>query len=108
MIEKKHPNFNRKMNYVIISGILLSGLFFSNILGFIKPQIIPMTVGILLGGIIIFSTIIYCIWISNHVACPKCSGKCKRYSDSPNKSRKVVCPKCRIIWDLGVSFNLDS
>jgi hypothetical protein len=107
MIEKKHPYFNRKLSLLMLGALFFSGLIFCNTMGFIGPQLIPKNTGIIVGGAIIITAVVYGFWIGNHVKCPECSAKCERYSDELNKSRKVLCSKCQIIWDLGVSYNLD-
>ena len=108
MIEKKHPNFNRKLSLIMIIGFSLAGLIFCNILEIIKPQIIPTNLGLFMGGAIIFYILIYGFRAGKHVKCPECSAICERCSDEYNKGRKAVCPKCQIIWDLGVSYSSES
>jgi hypothetical protein len=81
MIEKKHSYFNRRLNTVMIAGIILAGLIVCNILEIFRPQIIPTNTGIYLVGVIIFSVLIYGFWVGSHVKCPECSTLCKRYSD---------------------------
>jgi hypothetical protein len=108
MIEKKHPYFSRKLSTVVIGAIIFSGLILCNIMGIIKPQLLPTNTGILLGGTIILSALVYGFWIGNHVKCPECSTKCEHYSDEINKSRKVICPKCQTVWNLETSYNTDT
>jgi hypothetical protein len=91
----------------MISALILAGIIFFNMFGFIGEQILSDTTAILLGSAIIFSAISYAFWLGNHVKCPQCGSMCNKHSDAHNKSRKVVCNKCRIIWNLGVSYNLD-
>jgi hypothetical protein len=108
MREKKHPSFSRQLSLVILGAIFSSGLIFCNIVGLIGPQLIPTNAGILIGGAIIVFAVVYGFWLGNHVNCPEGSTKCERYSDELNKSRKVFCPNCQSVWDLGVSYNTDA
>lgn len=92
----------------VISAIILSGLVLGNITGLIEPQLVSKNTGIFITCVLVFSVLMYGFWIGNHVKCPECGAQCERYSDGLNKSRKVLCQKCRIVWDLGISYNLDS
>lgn len=107
MIEKKHPYYSRRLGLVVIGAIILSGLILGNLAGVIGPQLIAKNAGIFITCVIVFSVLVYGFWIGSHVKCPECSTQCERYSDEHNKSRKVLCPKCEIVWNLGVSYNLD-
>lgn len=107
MIEKKHPTFHLRLTLIMVGTILISGFLFTNAMGFIGPRIISEDTGIILAGVFIFFALIYGLRAGNQVKCPDCRLKCKPYSDEANKSRKVVCSKCRIIWNIGVSYNLD-
>lgn len=37
----------------------------------------------------------------NKVKCPHCHRICAPYSSSYRKERRVLCPDCRIVWQLG-------
>jgi hypothetical protein len=107
MIEKKHPNYSQRIRIVMIGALILAATIFSNMFGFIGDPLFSDTTSILLGGVIIFSAISYVFRMGSHVKCPQCQSMCEKYSDERNKSRKVVCTHCRVIWNLGVSYNID-
>jgi uncharacterized C2H2 Zn-finger protein len=91
----------------MIGALISAGTIFLNIFGFIGDPLFSDTVGIMLGGVIIFSAISYVFWLGNHVKCPQCNAIFKKYSDEHNRSRKVVCPRCGVIWNLGISYNIE-
>lgn len=108
METKKYPSFHKNLFIKIVLAILVSGALFLNTYFFEGKNFLAGDLGIILMGIIIFSVIAYGFWASNHIKCPKCSSLCEKYSDELNKNRKVICKKCEIVWDLGVSYNTDS
>jgi len=77
-------------------------------MGYPGHKLIPATPVIVIAGAIIMFTAFYIFWFGSNVKCPLCSVECKRYSDELNKNRKVDCPECNIIWNLGVSYNTDA
>ena len=107
MVEKKHPNHSQRIATVMISALILAGTIFLNLFGFIGEPVFSGTIGIVLGGFVICSAILYVFWLGNHVKCPQCGLLCVKHSDELNKSRKVACTRCGVIWNLGVSYNMD-
>jgi hypothetical protein len=107
MKEKKHPYFLRNLTIVFALCLIVSLMIILNSLGFLGPKMLTWNWALPVSGITIFVFIVYIIWSGNNVKCPICFKKCAIYSDEENKSRKLVCQKCQIIWNIGVTYNTD-
>ena len=100
--EKKHPTFSKRVGIILFLALFASGLILADIMGFLGPQVISGDAGIWLGGMIIVAAVSYVFWAERNVSCPECGVKCEPFSDKLNRCRKVRCPLCLVVWNLGV------
>jgi hypothetical protein len=104
----RHPTFRRKLTILFAVVFALTIVLGLNLAGYLGPRVLTDTQQILLIGGLILGFLVYGFWAGNHVKCPRCSVPCIWYSEEANQGRRVSCPQCSTIWDLGISYNSDS
>jgi len=108
METRKHPTFHKNVFTKMAIAFLVSLSLFLNVYFFEGRNFLAGNIGILLMTFTMLGAVSYGFWAGNHVKCPVCYSLCDRYSDEENRSRKVICNKCKILWILGVSYNHDT
>jgi hypothetical protein len=106
--QRVHPTFHRQLTLLFVPCFLVGGVLMVDGIGLFGRHFLPQTLSIILAATLIFGLVLYGFWAGNHVRCPNCGDRCQRHSDEPGKGRKVVCLRCKIIWDLGTSYNSNS
>lgn len=82
---------------VLVTGGLLGGCLDSRIMA----SSFWMTVVLILFLLSIVYSFSIILKFRNKVKCPHCHRICVPYSSSYKKERRVLCPDCRIVWQLG-------
>jgi hypothetical protein len=108
MTAMRHPTFARRLTilFVVVSS-LLGLLLLDGQVCFGQRSLTETQLVLLVGGLIL-SFAAYCFWAANHVRCPQCRVLCSWHSDETNRGRRVACPRCSTVWDLGITFQSDS
>lgn len=96
--------FERNLTLIVLAGIAAGVLVFVSTDG----AALWRTTGIILMTVIVLSVLVYGLWAARHVRCPDCGVRCREYSADHARGLEVVCPRCGIVWDLGISYSQDT